>query len=627
MMKIKEEVMENIPEEAKITDVCFEGSEIVVYVKNREFFRKNGDVIKQLVSKLKKRISVRPDPSISMDMELAKEKIKEIVPEESGVDEITFEPAFGRLTIEAQKPGLVIGKGGETLRKIKNETMWFPVVKRAPTIPSEVVQTIRRVIFEESETRKKFLNKLGEKIHTAERKEIEWIRLGFLGSAREVGRSCLLLQTPGSNVIFDCGVKPSNSGDAFPYLNAPEFDIKKLDAIVLTHSHLDHCGFIPYLYQYGYEGPLYCTAPVRDLMVLLCLDYLEVAQREGHKAPYTSKEIEAAIKHSIILDYDEVSDITPDMRITFENAGHILGSSQVHVHIGEGLHNIVYTGDFNFEKSRLFNPAFTNFQRIETLVMESTYGGEKSIQPPRREAEEKLKKVVMETLERGGRVLIPSFAVGRAQEVMCILQDIPNFKYPVYLEGMLLDATAIHTTYPEYLNKDLQRSIFHQGKNPFTSSIFKRVGSTKEREEILKNGGPFVVLATSGMLVGGPAIEYLKAFAEDPKNSLIFVGYQAEGTFGRKIQKGWKEMPVAENGNGKRSVLEIKMNVETVEGISGHSDRNQLIKYVSRLSDRPRKIMLNHGEESKCIDLAKSLHKLFKCETLAPKNLEMIRLR
>lgn len=625
MMKIKEDIMENIPKSAEITDVCFEGSEIVIYVKNREFFIRNGTVIKQLVSKLKKRISIRPDPTISMDMEEAKEKIKKIVPEEAGVDEVTFEPAFGRLTIEAQKPGLVIGKGGETLKKVKSETLWFPVVKRAPAIPSEVVHTIRRVIFEESEFRKKFLNKLGEQIHSAEKKEIDWIRMGFLGSAREVGRSCLLLQTPGSNVMLDCGVKPTN--DEFPYLNAPEFDIKKLDAIVLSHSHLDHCGFIPYLYQYGYEGPMYCTPPVRDLMVLLCLDYLEVAQREGNKAPYSSKDIEAAIKHSIVLNYDEVSDITPDMRITFQNAGHILGSSQVHIHVGEGLHNIVYTGDINFDKSELFNPAFTQFQRVETLILESTYGGEDSMQPPRREAEEKLKKIVMDTLKRGGRVLIPSFAVGRAQEVMCILANIPNFKYLVYQEGMLWDATAIHTTYPEYLNKDLQRKIFHQGTNPFTSKIFKRIGSPKERKEVLESNEPFVVLATSGMLVGGPAIEYLKSFAEDPKNTLIFVGYQAEGTFGRKIQKGWKEIPVTENGNGKRTVLEIKMNVETVEGLSGHSDRNQLVKYVYKLGDRPRKIILNHGEEGKCIDLARSLHKLLKCETIAPKNLEIIRLK
>ncbi|MCD6398350.1 MAG: beta-CASP ribonuclease aCPSF1 [Candidatus Aenigmarchaeota archaeon] len=623
-MKIKDDVEESLPGRAQISEICFEGSEIVVYVKNKDFFINNGADIKELVSRLKKRVAIRPDISITTDMETAKETIKKIVPKEAGIDEITFEPAFGRLTIEAQKPGLVIGKGGETLKKIKKETVWAPIVKRAPSIPSDVVQTIRRVIFKESEFRKKFLNKMGEKIHTAEKKEIDWIRIGFLGSAREVGRSSLLLQTPGSNVLLDCGVKPS--GDDFPYLNAPEFDIKKLDAVVLSHSHLDHCGFIPYLYEYGYEGPMYSTPPARDLMALLCLDYIDVAQREGNKVPYSKKDIENVIKHSITLNYDEVSDITPDMRITFQNAGHILGSSLVHIHLGEGLHNIVYTGDFNFGKSRLFNPAFTQFQRVETLIMESTYGGAEDIQPPREEAETKLINIVMKTLKNGGKVLIPSFAVGRAQEVMCILADIPNFNYPVYLEGMLWDATAIHTTYPEYLNKNIQYKIFHKGENPFLKPIFKRVGSTKERKEILESTEPYVVIATSGMLVGGPAIEYLKSFAENPKNTLMFVGYQAEGTFGRKIQKGWTEMPIV-NDKGKRDVLKIKMNVETIEGLSGHSDRNQLINFVYKLGDKPRKIILNHGEESKSIDLAKSLHKLFKYETVVPKNLEIIRLR
>ena len=180
MMKIKEVLLESLPKEAEITDICFEGSEIVVYVKNEEFFKNNGEIIKALVSKLKKRISVRPDPAISTDMEEAKEIIKKIVPEDAGIADITFEPAFGRLTIEAKKPGLVIGKGGATLKKIKDQTLWFPVVRRAPTIPSEVVQIIRKVLFEESEFRKKFLNKLGERIHAAERKEIEWIRVGFL---------------------------------------------------------------------------------------------------------------------------------------------------------------------------------------------------------------------------------------------------------------------------------------------------------------------------------------------------------------------------------------------------------------------------------------------------------------
>lgn len=622
-MNIIDEVKAGLPPDADVSDIAFEGSEIVVYTKNPKLFTSNGQFIKPLVSKLKKRIEIRPDPTITRDMEEVRETIKRLVPETAGLAEITFEPAFSRVTIEALKPGLIIGKGGETLRKIRQETLWASVVKRAPVIHSDVVATIRKVLFKESEFRRKFLNDIGKRIHSADKKEIEWVRLTSLGAFREVGRSCVLLSTPNSRVIIDCGIKPSSKPE-YPYLQIPEVDIRALDAVIISHSHLDHVGFMPYLYEYGYEGPVYCTTPTRDLMTLLCLDYLDIAEREGGGAPYTSKAIEKAIKHSITLEYNEVSDITPDMRVTFQNAGHILGSALVHVHVGEGLHNIVYTGDFNFERSRLFEPTFTDFQRVETLIMESTYGAATAIQPPRPEAERRLLEKVMATMKRGGKVLIPSFAVERAQELMVVLATAREFKYTCYLDGMLWDATAIHTTYPEYMSREMQYKIFHKGENPFLSPIFKRIGSPTERKEVIASTEPYVVIATSGMLMGGPAVEYLKNFAEDKKNTLLFVGYQAEGTLGAKIQRGWKEIPMEEKG--KHVLLKINMEVETIEGFSGHSDRNQLLSYIKYLSGKPRRIICNHGEESRCLDLARSIHKIFKIETVVPRNVETIRL-
>lgn len=622
-MEILEKLKKKLPSNSMVTDVCFEGSELVVYIKNRDLFVKNGGFVKELAKEFKKRIDLRPDPSIRKDMEVAEENIKKVVPEEANIKEMTFEPGFGRVIIEADKPGLVIGKGGKTLKEVKRKTYWSPVVKRASVIKSDVVDTVRKVLYQESEFRKDFLNDLGKKIHESEKKDIDWVRLSFLGSFREVGRSSILLQTPESRVMLDCGIKP---GGGFPYLQAPEVNIKELDAVIASHPHLDHVGFIPYLYEYGYKGPFYCTPPTRDLMVLLCLDYLDIAKREGDTVPYSSKSIEKAVKHSVCLDYGEVSDITPDMRLTFQNAGHLLGSALVHLHIGQGAHNIVYTGDFNFGQSRLFNPAFKNFRRVETLITESTYGRGKDVQPKRKEAERNLINIAKNTLKNGGKVLIPSFAVGRAQEVMCILADEKDFDYPVYLEGMLWDATAIHTTYPEYLSKKLQHKILHEGDNPFVNEIFKRIGSKEERDEVLRSTDPCVVLSTSGMMTGGPVMEYLKGLAEDEKNTLIFVGYQAEGTLGRRIQNGWDEIPITLE-NGKRVGLKMKMNVETVEGLSGHSDRNQLINYVYKLKSKPNRIICNHGDNSSCVDLCKSLHKLFNIETIPPKNLDAIRLK
>lgn len=624
MSDILKELQKTLPKDAHITEVKFEGPEIVLYTKNPDFFRDHERVVREMVSNLKKRIEVRPDLSITMDMEKTKKKIKEIVPEEAGIREIYFEPELGKVVIESQKPGMVIGKGGETYRKIKSETLWLPKIERAPAIESAIVRAVRNLLHTEIDYRKKFLNSIGQKIN-APKKEIpdRWIRLACLGGFREVGRSSMLVETPESNVLLDCGVNVAS--DNFPYLSVPEFDIEKLDAVVVSHPHLDHCGYVPWLYENGYSGPLYCTAPARDLMVLLCLDYVDICHREGKEVPYTKRSIEKVVKHTVALEYGEVSDMTPDIRITLQSAGHLLGSALTHLHIGEGLHNILYSGDLKFGPSRLFEPAFTNFTRVETLILESTYGGANDLQPPRKDSEEKLLRVIKETVDRGGKVLIPSFAVGRAQEIMCILAD-GGFNNPIYLDGMLWDATAIHTAYPEYLSRYLQRQIFHQGNNPFISEIFKRITAPKERNELIGSSEPAVVLATSGMLVGGPALEYLKAFAADKRNTLVFVGYQGEGSLGRRIQKGWREIPLS-SANGKTRTINMEMGIETVEGLSGHSDRKQLIAFVNRLSSRPERIICNHGDGYATMELSRDLHKYNKVETLSPKNLEVIRLK
>jgi KH/beta-lactamase-domain protein len=625
-MSILKEMREKLPEDAAISEVKFEGSEIVMYTKNKDFFRESEGPVKELVRELKKRVEIRPDITISADPEATKKAIQDIVPEGAGIVEIYFEPELGKVVIEAQKPGLIIGKGGETYKRIKNETLWLPKIERAPAIKSDVVRAVRNLLHSELDYRKKFLNNIGQKINQKPEGEYdrnkEWVRMSTLGGFRQVGRSSLLFQTSLSSILADCGIDVAS--DQFPYLNAPEFNMEKLDAIVLSHAHLDHCGYIPYLYEAGYTGPLYCTVPTRDIMVLLCLDYIDVCQKEGKKINYSKKAIEKAVKHSVVLDYGEVSDIARNVRLTLQPAGHLLGSSLVHLHVGDGLHNILYTGDLKFGPSRLFDPAFTDFQRVETLIIESTYSAPNDFFPSMKEAEMNLFRVIDETIKKGGKVLIPSFAVGRAQEVMAILGST-KFEYPVWIEGMLWDATAIHTAYPEYLSQRMQRDIFHHGKNPFTSEIFKYV-APRERNAVIDSSEPGVIIATSGMLIGGPAMEYLKGLAPDKKNTLMFVGYQAEGTLGRRLQKGWKEIPVR-SPTGKTSVINMEMEVQTISGLSGHSDRNQLLSYMHRLGSRPERIIVNHGEQHKTMDMARDLHKIFRAETLAPKNLEAIRLR
>lgn len=619
MNKIIEEILSSLPKNAMISQLCYEGSEIILYTKNREFFKTSTELIKNIVNRIKKRIEVRADPSIVNYEERTKQLIKEIVPKDAGISDIYFEPEFAKVVIHAKKPGLVIGKNGETLRSIKEKTLWTPEIKRAPVIDSEVIRKVRKMLHKEAGYRKEFLNKLGEKIYS-DGKSVDWIRLTSLGGFREVGRSCVLLQTPQSNVLLDCGISVSSFVKPFPHLEAPEFRIQDLDAVIVSHAHLDHCGLVPFLYEHGYRGPLYCSRPTRDLMALLQLDFIGICQRENKKSPYTSKGIEEAIKHCIALDYGEVSDITSDMRLTLENAGHLMGSSCIHIHIGDGMHNVLYTGDLKYGKTRLFEPASTDYTRVETLIIESTYGTEE--RTPYKIAIQNLVENVKKVVARGGRVLIPSFAVGRAQEVIGILTD-SDINVPIYLDGMLWDATAIHTAYPEFMSKRTQTQILHKERNPFIDPRLRGIGSQKEREEVLNSSKPAVILATSGMLVGGPAINYLQELAPEPKNALIFVGYQAEGTMGRRIQKGWKRIPFEGNEKG----LELKLEVLTIEGLGGHSEQKELISFIKHLKTKPRKVIVNHGESNKCVELAKTIHKTIKTETLAPRNLETIRLR
>ncbi len=630
MGDIIKEILKSLPEN-KISDVNFEGANIVLYTKDKDFFLNNNGIIKRIVDDIKKRVELRPDPSITMDAEEAEKVIRSTIPEEAGVDQVIFDPQRSRVIIEADKPGLAIGKQGAILREIRTQTLWVPLIRRKPAIRSKLIENIRAVLYQHSDYRRKFLDKVGHRIYDGWRREKknEWIRLTYLGSGRQVGRSCIFLQTPESRVLLDCGINVADSNKPYPYLDAPEFNINDLDAVILSHSHIDHCGFIPYLFKYGYKGPVYCTEPTRDVSALLLLDYIKIQRADGQEPVFTADDIKEMVKHTITLEYDEVSDVTPDVRITMYNAGHILGSAMVHLHVGNGLHNILYSGDQKYGKTLLLEPAVTMFPRLETLMLEATYGGKENIMPHREETDEELMKVIKETVERNGKVLIPTLGVGRAQEVMLAIEQMAREgrmpPVPVYIDGMVWDVTAIHTAYPEYLNNSVRKLIFHKDQNPFLHEIFKRVGSQKERMDVIENTGPCVILATSGMLTGGPSVEYLKHLCDNPKNAIGFVNYQGDGSLGRRMQMGEREFTFSDGG--KQEMLQIKMHVHTVEGFSGHSSRNQLMNFVAKCEPRPKKVIVNHGENSRCLDLASSIHKGFRIETVAPRNLETVRVK
>ncbi|MFA9517675.1 beta-CASP ribonuclease aCPSF1 [Halopenitus sp. H-Gu1] len=632
---IRSQIEREIPNDVSVTDVKYEGPELVVYTHDPKRFAGDGDLIRRLASKLRKRITVRPDPSTLSSPETAKTQIENVIPDEAGITDLDFHTDTGEVVIEAQKPGMVIGRRGSTLREITQEVGWTPEVVRTPPIESSTVSNVRNFLKQERDERREILERVGRQIHREELSDDEWVRITTLGCCREVGRAAFILSTPETRILIDCGDKPGAEGEV-PYLQIPEAlgaGATNIDAVVLTHAHLDHSALIPILFKYGYDGPIYTTEPSRDLMGLLQLDYLDVAAKEGRTPPYESAQVREAIKHTIPLEYGDVTDIAPDVKITFHNAGHILGSGVVHFHIGDGLYNVAFSGDIHYDDTRLFNGAVNDFPRVETLVMESTYGGRNDYQTDQADSERKLKEVINEAYDRGGNIVIPAFAVGRSQEIMLVLEeamregDIPEM--PVHLDGMIWEATAIHTTYPEYLRDELRDRIFHEDENPFLADQFNHIdGGEDERQEVA-DGEQCVILSTSGMIEGGPIMSWLRHLGPDPDSTLLFVGYQAQGTLGRRIQNGWDEIPVSGWGNdgGRNGTLSLNMEVETVDGFSGHADRQGLENFVKTMNPRPEKVLCVHGDERSVQDLSSALYHEYNIRTFAPKNLETFRFK
>ncbi len=626
---IREEARRIVPPELNISSIEFEGPLVVIYTKDFDKFSENSNIIKLLAAGLKKRVDVRPDPSTLSDSDEVEKMLRERIPENAEITGFFFDYDTGVVTVEAINPSEIVGKGGQLLNDMKKESGWNVKPVRSPPIHSKTISDVRGYIRYSREERATILKNIARRIArpTLDNGE-QFARMTALGGFRQVGRSAMLLQTKDSRILIDCGLDPSS--DSTPYFGVPEMKpLTDIDAVVITHAHMDHCGLLPVLYKFGYDGPVYCTPPTRDLMAMLQLDFIKLAYGEAKKVPYEASHVRNEILHVIPIGYEKTTDITPDVRLTFYNAGHILGSSIAHFNIGNGFHNVAFSGDTKFEKTWLFNQANSKFIRLESLVMESTYGGRNDIQPSRKDASQEMYDNLMKATEMGGKVLIPVFSVGRSQEVMLVIEELMRTgrlpQIPVYLDGMIWEATAIHTAYPEYLNSQLKTQIFQQNENPFLSPIFKRVETAAMREEICHSPDPCIVLATSGMMTGGPVMEYFKEWADDPINWLLFVGYQSEGSAGRQIQRGKEEITLHDRGRDLE--LQIKMNVVTVDGFSGHSDRKQLMKYISTLEPKPNKIIVGHGEDRKCSDLASSIFQKFRIETKAPLNLETVRLR
>ena len=631
LQQLKTQIESETPESITISSVSFEGPRLVLYTPDVQTFAERDRLVPKLAQSLRKRLVIRPTPDALVPEAGAETEIRTIIPDEAGITDLEFDSDTGEVLIEAAKPGMVVGRHGNTLDEIRATVGWTPEVLRTPPMESSTVANVRNFLTQERDERREILEAVGRQLHRPKRSDEEWVRLTTLGCCREVGRASFILSTAESRILIDCGDKPGAAGEV-PYLQAPEAlaaGPNSLDAVVLTHAHLDHSALIPILFKYGYEGPIYTTEPTRDLMGLLQLDYLDVAAKQGRTPPYESQMVRKALKHTIPLEYGNVTDIAPDIKLTLHNAGHILGSAVAHFHIGEGRYNVAFSGDIHYTDTRLLDGAVNDFPRVEALVLESTYGGRNDYQTDQSDSEKKLKTVINRIYENDGIVLIPAFAVGRSQELMLVLEeamqrgDIPEM--PVYLDGMIREATAIHTAYPEYLNDSLEQRILYEDDNPFLADQFQQVDGGEEMRQTIADEESSIVLTTSGMIEGGPIMSWLRLLGGDADNELVFVGYQADGTLGRQIQRGQDEITMTDTADGRAERVSLKMGVETVEGFSGHADRQGLENFVRTMNPKPEEVLCVHGDESSTDQLSSALYQSHNMRTFAPKNLETFR--
>ncbi|MFL6491900.1 MAG: beta-CASP ribonuclease aCPSF1 [Nitrososphaera sp.] len=667
-------ILKSIPSDSQITFVRFEGPYIALYTKNPKFALTELTYFLSSLSKtLKKRFIIRTDPSSRLPEDQTRQAVARLLPKDVQVSAIFCDDATGEVVLEVSKPEAI---DPNMLVQIAQSTGWIAHTRRSPHIPSSSINTLHSTLKSSARERTEFLQRLGKRVFreslivsnvngndttpsplrqqqqqqqqtaattatttlTAERRSSrppswsasrEEVMLFCLGGVKQVGRSCFVVVTPETKVMLDCGINPGEmSGlDAYPRLDWFNFDLDDLDAVVISHAHIDHQGFLPTLFKYGYRGPVYCTEPTLPLMILLQTDSVKIANSNGTYLPYSARDVNEVIKHCITLPYGKPTDISPDVTITLNNAGHIMGSATVHLNIS-GAHNILYSGDYKYARTQLLDSAVSMYPRVETLITESTYGNTTDVMPDQQSVYRGFTESINKTLTDGGKVLVPVPAVGRAQEIMLVMakemKEGRLIESPIYIEGMISEASAIHMSYAHYLGSDVRKSV-SQGINPFQSEYFTVISGYGKRDDILNDENPAIVMATSGMLEGGPSVEYFKELAPNPKNKIMFVSYQINGTLGRRVLDGAMSEVSMMDKSGKVKVVPVRCQTQKIDGFSGHSDFNQILNFVSRI--RPKRVLVNHGEKSKSENVASAIYSRLKVRSSVPDNREIVRLR
>jgi len=447
------------------------------------------------------------------------------------------------------------------------------------------------------------------------------MKIQFLGAAKEVTGSCILIETRRSKFLLDCGQR-QGQGQGTESSPGLQFNPREIDFVILSHAHIDHSGLLPKLVAEGFDGEIYSTVATRDVAELLLEDSAKIQKEAeagaeatesgvGLMPMFTEEDVALTIDKFSVYEWNVPVDASDDVTVTFLDAGHILGASISVIDIS-GAGRLVYTGDIGHGHSPIMNPP-AKLNNTDFLIIESTYGAR---QHPTVNPKESLKQIIRDTYASKGKVLIPVFAVGRAQEVLYILKQLyeekklPNI--PVYFDTPLgAETTSLYRHHQNYLRAQF-RSSFLKGENPFHFGTLDFIRGNNRSLDVASSEEPCVVIAASGMLTGGRILNHLKTTLEDPDSSLVFVGYQAEGTPGREILDGKKRVEIA----GKE--YEVKLKVHYIPGLSAHADADGLFSFVNSASILPKKIFVVHGEPENAEALRRRIINNLRIDTFVP---------
>ncbi|MFH1283345.1 MAG: MBL fold metallo-hydrolase [bacterium] len=457
------------------------------------------------------------------------------------------------------------------------------------------------------------------------------MKIKFLGAAKNVTGSRFLLENNGKYILIDCGLYQERK---FRSRNWEEFPIDpgNIECVLLTHAHIDHCGYLPKLVREGYRGKIYCTPPTAEIAKIALLDSAHLQEsdieykRKRHRKKrtsspypeiplYTVRDAEKAISLFEPISYKKEFAVTKDLRAIFYDAGHILGSAMIELRKDSGSNREIYifSGDIGrWNRPILKDP--TLFEKADHVFMESTYGNR--IHENESTALEKIQKVILETHKAGGNIIIPSFAIERAQELIYSLgillrqKKIPQLT--VFVDSpMAINVTEVFKKYSSYFDKEAQTHL-NNSYSLFSFPLLKTTPTANDSKNINSAKRTSVVMAGSGMCTGGRIKYHLINNISRKESTILFVGYQAEGTLGREIlEKPAKVRILGDN-------YPVYARIEKINGFSAHADKNELMRWISNFKKKPKKIFVLHGEENAVVEFSQTLKSNLSSEIITP---------